>query len=98
MQTDAFAAGPPVFDAATPEVPANPNYARGYGILDAGSPMRPAPSRDHCGSVGTTTRPAMPPTRGMTRSSPSTSQYATRSAPAARATARCGTVERRRER
>ena len=50
---------------------------------DAGSTMRPAPSRERYGSMGTTTRPTAPSTQAITRSAPSTSQFATRPAPAA---------------
>ncbi|MEP7327770.1 MAG: S8 family serine peptidase [Betaproteobacteria bacterium] len=39
-QTNAFSTNLPTFNAATPDMPANPNYAWGYGILDAAAAVR----------------------------------------------------------
>jgi subtilisin family serine protease len=35
VQSNPFATNLPLFDAATPDMPANPNYTWGYGVLDA---------------------------------------------------------------
>ena len=40
VQTSSFSTGLPAFDAATPDMPANPNYTWGYGILDAAAAVR----------------------------------------------------------
>ena len=50
---------------------------------DTGSVIRATPAPDRSGSMGTATRPTVPPTQATTRSAPTTSQFATRSAPAA---------------
>jgi subtilisin family serine protease len=39
-QTNAFSTNLPTYVAATPDTPANPNYAWGYGILDAAAAVR----------------------------------------------------------
>lgn len=39
-QTNGFSTNLPTFNAATPDTPANPNYAWGYGILDAAAAVR----------------------------------------------------------
>jgi minor extracellular serine protease Vpr len=39
-QTNAFSTSLPAFNAASPDMPANPNYAWGYGILDAAAAVR----------------------------------------------------------
>jgi subtilisin family serine protease len=39
-QTNPFSTNLPTYDAATPDMPANPNYAWGYGILDAAAAVR----------------------------------------------------------
>ena len=39
-QTNGFSTNLPTFDAAHPDMPANPNYAWGYGILDAAAAVR----------------------------------------------------------
>ncbi|MCC6194686.1 MAG: S8 family serine peptidase [Burkholderiales bacterium] len=39
-QANSFTTSLPTFDAATPDMPANPNYAWGYGILDAAAAVR----------------------------------------------------------
>ena len=39
-QTNAFSTNLPTFDANSPDMPANPNYAWGYGILDAAAAVR----------------------------------------------------------
>lgn len=39
-QTNAFSTNLPSYNAATPDTPANPNYAWGYGILDAAAAVR----------------------------------------------------------
>jgi len=39
-QTNSFSTALPTFDAATPDMPSNPNYAWGYGILDAAAAVR----------------------------------------------------------
>ena len=39
-QTNAFSTSLPTFDANSPDMPANPNYAWGYGILDAAAAVR----------------------------------------------------------
>ena len=39
-QTNAFTTNLPTYNAATPDTPANPNYAWGYGILDAAAAVR----------------------------------------------------------
>jgi hypothetical protein len=40
VQTSSFSTSLPVFDAATPDMPANPNYTWGYGILDAAAAVK----------------------------------------------------------
>ncbi len=39
-QTNGFTTNLPTFDANSPDMPANPNYAWGYGILDAAAAVR----------------------------------------------------------
>ncbi|MFO1315275.1 MAG: S8 family serine peptidase [Burkholderiales bacterium] len=39
-QTNGFSTNLPTFDANSPDMPANPNYAWGYGILDAAAAVR----------------------------------------------------------
>ncbi|MFO1306265.1 MAG: S8 family serine peptidase [Burkholderiales bacterium] len=39
-QTNAFTTNLPTYNASTPDTPANPNYAWGYGILDAAAAVR----------------------------------------------------------
>ncbi len=40
VQTNAFSTNLPVFDPASPDNPANPNYTWGYGILDAAAAVK----------------------------------------------------------
>ena len=40
VQTNAFSTNLPAFNAGTPDMPANPNYTWGYGILDASAAVR----------------------------------------------------------
>ena len=40
VQTNAFSTNLPTFNAATPDMPANPNYAWGYGIMDTAAAVR----------------------------------------------------------
>ena len=40
IQTNAFATNLPTFNAATPDMPANPNYGWGYGVMDAAAAVR----------------------------------------------------------
>ena len=40
VQTNAFSTSLPVYNAATPDMPANPNYTWGYGILDAAAAVK----------------------------------------------------------
>jgi hypothetical protein len=40
IQTNAFSTNLPTFNAATPDMPANPNYTWGYGILDAAAAVK----------------------------------------------------------
>jgi subtilisin family serine protease len=44
VQANSFSTNLPVFNAATPDMPANPNYAWGYGILDAAAAVRASQS------------------------------------------------------
>jgi hypothetical protein len=40
VQANAFSTNLPVYNAATPDMPANPNYTWGYGILDAAAAVK----------------------------------------------------------
>ena len=40
IQTNAFSTNLPTFNAATPDMPASPNYTWGYGILDAAAAVK----------------------------------------------------------
>ncbi len=40
IQTNAFSTSLPTFNAATPDMPAGPNYTWGYGILDAAAAVK----------------------------------------------------------
>ncbi|MEO8751721.1 MAG: S8 family serine peptidase [Casimicrobiaceae bacterium] len=40
VQTNGFSTNLPTFNAATPDMPANPNYTWGYGIMDAAAAVR----------------------------------------------------------